>query len=175
MSTPDLWAVLHGIVFGGTFLLGFGAGFAALFSLRTEWMTEEGRSVRTNRLPTYAWIMAISVWAAVVAGTFFVYPTYRAPPPPGTTDLLAYPRSFLLADPGLAFWHHFGMEWKEHVSWLAPILATVVAFILTRYRNQIAQNAELRKAALLFYFFAFTASGIGGLLGAFINKAVPIP
>ena len=67
------------------------------------------------------------------------------------------------------------MEWKEHVAWLAPILATVVAFILTRYRDQIAHDAELRKAALLFYFFAFSASGIAGLLGAFINKAVPIP
>ncbi len=175
MSTPDLWAVVHGIVFGGMFLLGFGAGFAALFSLRAEWMTGEGRSVRAHRLPTYAWIMAVSVWLAVVVGTFLVYPAYRAAPPPGTTDLSAYPRSLLLADSSLAIWHHFGMEWKEHVSWLAPTLATVVAFILTRYRNQIAHDPEMRKAALLVYFFAFTAAGIAGLLGAFINKAAPIP
>ena len=66
-----------------------------------------------------------------------VYPTYRAPPPEGTSDLTDYPRSFLLSDTTLEVWHEFGMEWKEHVAWLAAILATVAAFMRknTSYRQ----------------------------------------
>lgn len=26
-------------------------------------------------------------------------------------------------------WHDFGMEWKEHVGWLVPLLLTAVAFL----------------------------------------------
>lgn len=40
------------------------------------------------------------------------------------------PGSILLANPATKDWHNFAMEWKEHIAWLAPILATVVAFIV---------------------------------------------
>ena len=174
MSNTEVWTVIHGMVFGSVFLLGFSAGFAGLLSLRTEWTTVEGRAVRARRLPIYAWIMAGSLWPTVVAGTFMVYPTYRAPPPPGTVELAEYPRSFLLADPALEVWHHIGMEWKEHVAWLAPILATAAAFIVTRYRRQLAEDTEIRNAAIILFTSAFIAAGIAGLFGALINKAAPI-
>jgi hypothetical protein len=175
MSETGVWTVVHGMVFGGIFLLGFSAGFVALFSLRTEWTTEEGRAVRARRLPTYAWIMAGSLWFTVLSGALMVYPTYRAPPPEGASDLTEYPRSFLLSDTKLEFWHEFGMEWKEHVAWLAAILATVAAFIVTRYRGQLGEDTEIRKATIRLYCLAFVAAGTAGLLGALINKAAPIP
>ena len=108
-------------------------------------------------------------------GTLLVYPTYRAPPPDGIIDLADYPRSFLVADPSRSMWHHFGMEWKEHVAWLAPMLATTAAFVVTRYRMQLAKDATIRKAAIMLFTFAFFAAGVAGLLGALINKAAPIP
>jgi hypothetical protein len=175
MSETGVWTVVHGMVFGSIFLLGFSAGFVALFSLRTEWTTEEGRAVRARRLPIYAWIMAGSLWLTVLSGALMVYPTYRAPPPEGTSDLSDFPRSYLLSDPELEFWHEFGMEWKEHVAWLAAILATVAAFIVTRYRGQLGEDTEIRKAAIRLYCLAFVAAGTAGLLGALINKAAPIP
>jgi hypothetical protein len=175
MSETGIWTVVHGMVFGGIFLLGFSAGFVALFSLRTEWTTEEGRAVRARRLPTYAWIMAGSLWLTVLSGALMVYPTYRAPPPEGTSDLTEYPQSFLLSDTTLEVWHEFGMEWKEHVAWLSAILATVAAFIVTRYRGQLGEDTEIRKATIRLYCLAFVAAGTAGLLGALINKAAPIP
>ena len=175
MSDIAIWTVIHGMVFGSIFLLGFSAGFVALYSLRTEWTTVEGRSVRANRLPVYAWLMAVSLWLTVLSGTLMVYPTYRAPMPDDTKDISKYPREFLLADPSTAGWHRFGMEWKEHVAWLAPILATAAAFIVTRYRKQLAGDAPIRRASNVLLTLAFVAAGVAGLLGALINKAAPIP
>jgi phosphoglycerol transferase MdoB-like AlkP superfamily enzyme len=175
MSDTAVWTVVHGMVFGSVFLLGFSAGFVALFPLRTEWTTAEGRELGARRLPIYSWIMACSLWLTVVTGTLMVYPTYRASPPDGIVELADYPRSLLLEDPALSVWHHFGMEWKEHIAWLAPILVTVAAFIVTRYRMQLAEDAEIRKAVIMLFTFAFFAAGVAGLLGALINKVAPIP
>jgi len=41
-------------------------------------------------------------------------------------------------------WHDFGMEWKEHVGWLVPFLATAVAFIVLRHRRLLAEDQHLR-------------------------------
>ena len=68
-----------------------------------------------------------------------------------------------------------GMEWKEHVAWLSAILATVAAFIVTRYRGQLGDDTEIRRATIRLYCLAFAAAGTAGLLGALINKAAPIP
>ncbi|MGI9518469.1 MAG: hypothetical protein ACR2NP_15545 [Pirellulaceae bacterium] len=175
MSEVGFLTVVHGMVFGSVFLLGFSAGLVALYSLRTAWTTPEGRLVRARRLPTYTWIMAASLWFTVLSGTFMVYPTYRAPAPGGTTELEDYPREYLLADSDRAFWHTFGMEWKEHVAWLAPILATAAAFVIALYRDQLADDIPVRRMATLLLCFAFVAAGTAGLLGALVNKAAPIP
>ena len=130
---------------------------------------------RTKSHTSAPWLMAGSLWLTVATGTLMVYPTYRAQPPAGTVELAQYPRWFLLADPSLAGWHQIGMEWKEHIAWLAPILATTAAFVVTRYRSQLAEDAEIRRAAILLFTLAFISAGIAGLLGALINKAAPIP
>ena len=95
-------------------------------------MTVEGIKERLTRMKAGLWIMAFAAWGAVITGTFIVYPWYR--------DAAATsPKSLLLANAGTALWHNFGMEWKEHVGWIAPIAATVVAFIVMRYGSQLKE------------------------------------
>lgn len=174
LTNREVWTVLHGMLFGGAFLLAFAGGLAGLFSLRPEWVTVAGLKERMFRLKVGLWSMAAIAWATVIAGTFAVYPWYRANPPEGTTDLTAYPRCLLLADPARAQWHKFGMEWKEHVGWLVPIAATVVAFAVTYYGPTLARKTGERRALLVFYIIAFATAAVAGILGAFINKVAPI-
>jgi len=162
------------MILGALFLLSFAGGLAGLYSMRPEWITVSGINERIRRLDVGTWLMAVVAWLTVFTGTYIVYPWYRAKPPEGQTDLLAYPRSFLLSMPDLAEWHRFGMEWKEHVAWFAPILATVVAFVVWRYGEQIAENPKLRNALMVFFVLAFAAAAIAGLLGALITKAAPV-
>jgi hypothetical protein len=117
--------------------------------------------------------MAITAWLTVITGTYIVYPWYRAKPI-ADVNLSQFPRSLLLSDPNTSGWHTFGMEWKEHVCWLAPILATAVAYIVTIYGVKLAQEKKLRTALLILLTIAFITAGIAGLFGAFITKAAPI-
>jgi len=137
-------------------------------------MTAEGMQTRVRRMKTGLWIMVIAVWLTVISGTFIVYPWYRAAPPEGTSDLSAYPRSLLLSDPTTAGWHRFGMEWKEHVGWLAPIAATVVAAVLTYYGPEIARRVGERRVVAIFFIVAFLTAAAAGAFGAFITKAAPV-
>jgi hypothetical protein len=82
------------------------------------------------RLKLGAWGMTIAAWLTVITGTWIVYPWYRAKLP-ADADLHFFPRAYLLAEPQRAGWHTFGMEWKEHVAWLAPILATAVLYVIS--------------------------------------------
>ncbi|MGH2627563.1 MAG: hypothetical protein ACRDHY_13040, partial [Anaerolineales bacterium] len=127
ISSRELWTVIHGMTFGALFLLAFAGGLAGLYSLRPAWVTVERLKERLSRLKIGMWVMAAVAWATVLTRTYIVYPWYRAAPPEGTVDLTSYPRSLLLSSPATSLWHTFGMEWKEHVAWLSPILATVVA------------------------------------------------
>jgi hypothetical protein len=174
LTNRETWTALHGMVFGSLFLLAFGGGLAGLWSLRPEWITVKGLRERMFRLKVGVIGMAVVAWVTVVTGTWIVYPWYRDPPPQGTADLEAYPRAFLLADERLDGWHEFGMEWKEHVAWIAPILATAVAFIVLYYGNQLIVDSRLRYITMGLFVLAFATAGIAGLLGAFITKAAPI-
>jgi hypothetical protein len=174
ISMREAWTVIHGMLFGAAFLLAFAGGLAGLYSLRPAWVTVAGTQERLRRLQIGLWGMAAIAWATVISGTYIVYPWYRATPLAGTSDVSAYPRSLLLSSESTAQWHTFGMEWKEHVSWLAPIAATVVAFAVTYYGQTLAQKANERRALLIFYLIAFLTAGIAGVFGAFINKVAPI-
>ena len=118
--------------------------------------------------------MAAIAWLTVITGTWIVYPWYRAAPPAGTEDLTDYPRSLLLSDPDTDQWHKFGMEWKEHVAWVSPILATAVAFIVLYYGKQLIVDKNLRYASIVLWVLAFASAAVAGLLGAFITKSAPI-
>ncbi|MBI2873776.1 MAG: hypothetical protein HYY09_01690 [Firmicutes bacterium] len=173
ISSRELWTVIHGIGVGTLFLLAFAGGLAGLYSLRPEWLTVSGLDERLRRLRAGTWVMAAMAWLTVITGTYIVYPWYRAKPPAGA-DLLHYPRSFLLANPNTAFWHKFGMEWKEHVAWLAPILATAVAYIVFRYGARISNDPKLRRALIVIFSIAFGTAAVAGLFGAFLNKVAPL-
>ena len=179
LTNRELFTVLHGLVLGTLFLLAFGGGVAGLYSLRERLLTAEGVQERMPRLLIGTWVMAIVAWLTVITGTFIAYPWYRAALPPGVdpkdpSQLADYPRFLLLAQEKTAGWHEFGMEWKEHVAWMAPFLATAVAFAVLYYGAQLVRRNEIRKAVIVFFTLAFVAAGIAGLFGAFITKAAPV-
>ncbi|MEX1171965.1 MAG: hypothetical protein WEG56_05060 [Chloroflexota bacterium] len=179
LTERELYTVIHGLGLGTLFLLAFGGGLAGIYSLRERLLTAEGVQERMPRLLIGTWVMAIVAWLTVLTGTFIAYPWYRATPPEGTdlTDpaaLVDFPRYLLLAQEKTAEWHHFGMEWKEHVAWIAPFLATAVAFAVMYYGAQLMRRGDVRRAVLVFFVLAFAAAGVAGLFGAFITKAAPV-
>lgn len=174
VSERELWTVIHGMGLGAVFLLGFGGGLAGLWSLRERLLTAEGLAERMPRIRLGTAVMAIAAWLTVFSGTFIVYPWYRAEPPEGTTDLTDFPRYLLLSSESTAGWHEFGMEWKEHVAWIAPFLATAVAFVVLYYGAQLIRRPELRWPLIIVFTLAFAAAGVAGLFGAFITKAAPL-
>jgi lipopolysaccharide export LptBFGC system permease protein LptF len=179
LTERELYTVLHGLVLGTLFLLAFGGGLAGLWSLRERLVTPEGVAERTPRLLIGTSVMAVVAWLTVITGTFIAYPWYRARPPEGTdladpARLADYPRYLLLAQEKTAQWHEFGMEWKEHVAWIAPFLATAVAFAVIYYGVQLVRRNEIRRAVIVFFVLAFLAAGVAGLFGAFITKAAPV-
>jgi hypothetical protein len=167
------WTLVHGMVIGSAFLLAFAGGLAGFYSLRPAWLTPVGLKERIIRLDIGTTVMAVAAWLTVITGTWVVYPWYRAKPPAGA-DLADYPRSFLLADASLKEWHHFGMEWKEHVAWIAPMLATVVAFGAIYYGRRLAYEPGIRRLLLTIFIAAFATAAVAGLFGALITKAAPI-
>ncbi len=176
----ELWTVLHGLGLGTLFLLAFGGGLAGLYSLKPQLLTEEGIAERTPRLLLGSLVMAIVAWATVISGTFIAYPWYRATPPEGLDQavqseaLRDFPRYWLLASDKTAEWHKLGMEWKEHVAWIAPFLATAVAFAVIYYGPRLIRHQDIRWALFILFILAFAAAGVAGLFGAFITKAAPI-
>jgi hypothetical protein len=167
LTPRETWTVIHGMVLGATFLLAFAGGLAGLYSLRPDLVTVSGIRERLPRLEIGTWVMALVAWLTVITGTWIVYPWYRAP-------VKTSPRSLLLADPARAEWHNFGMEWKEHIAWFAPILATAVAFVVFYYGPQLAKEHGMRKVLIALFILAFATAGVAGLFGAFINKVAPI-
>ncbi len=167
LTDRETWAALHGMIFGALFLLAFAGAFAGLYSLRPELVTPQGIIERTRRLVAGTWAMAIIAWATVITGSWIVYPWYRAKDP-------SSPKSTLLANVDTAQWHNFGMEWKEHIAWIAPILATTVALVVTYYGRDLVKNEGVRRVVIVVLVAAFACAAVAGMLGAFITKAAPV-
>ena len=167
LISRETWGLVHGMGFGALFLLAFAGGLAELHLLRPTTETPSGLRTSARRIGLGVTSMAVVAWATVITGTWVVYPWYRERVPTS-------PRSVLLADPSTAFWHTFGMEWKEHVAWLSPMLATVVAFIVVYYGSALARNDRLRRTAMTLFILAFAVAAVAGALGALITKAAPV-
>jgi len=163
----EWWGLIHGMGFGALFLLAFAGGLAGLYSLRPALVTEAGIAERMRRLRIGVVAMAVAAWGTVLTGTWVVYPWYREKTP-------ASPRSQLLADPATADWHSFGMEWKEHIAWLSPMLATAVAFIVIYYGRNLIRHDRVRRTAMLLLVLAFAFAAVAGAFGAFITKVAPV-
>jgi hypothetical protein len=174
MNGREVWTVIHGMVFGFIFLLGFSGAIYGLYSLKANWGTEEGNAKNARFLKTYMWILAVLVWAAVFTGAYIVYPWYRATPPAGTYDLSTFPRYMLISSASTEWWHEFGMEWKEHVAFLAPMAATVAAFAVSYYGPMLARRTSERRAVMIFFIAAFATAAAAGLFGALITKVAPV-
>ena len=174
MSDRELWAVFHGMFFGAAFLLAFAGGLAGLWSFRRELVTAEGIQERLRRLQLGVWSMAVLAWVTVMTGTYVVYPWYRATPPEGTTDLSSFPRSLLLSDPDTDLWHKFAFEWKEHIAFVTPMLATAVALLVTYYGTRLVTNDRIRWTLIGMFVAAFAAAALAGGLGALVTKIAPI-
>ena len=173
-TVRELWAAFHGMGLGAVYLLMSPGIIYIMWSLKPGWATETAAATQVSILKAGTVIMAVIMWLTVIIGTYVVYPWYRAKPPAGVTDLIDYPRYFLLANPNLAAWHNFGMEWKEHVAWLVPILATAIAAVVYQYGPKLIEEEQLRKGLIIIMIIAFGIAGIVGLLGAFITKAAPL-
>ena len=176
LTTREYWTSLHGMILGAGFLLAFTGSAVSLWMLRPESTTPAGRVSGTRILLAGTWLMALLAWATVIIGSFVIYPWYRATPAKGLAPaaLAAYPKNVLISKPETADWHEFGMEWKEHVGWLAPIFATAVAIVATRYRRTLADHAHLRQMMLVLLTASFFCAAVAGFFGAFINKMAPV-
>jgi heme A synthase len=172
-SGRSIWTMVHGIVLGGAALMGLAA---ALFSLRAM-RPSEGEVAGQNQARHLAWLMvavAAMAWLTVIVGTYVTFPPYRATPPEGLTDLVRYPRALLLSNPQTAWLHSFAMELKEHVPWIAAMLATAAAFVAVRYRSRLLADAALRRMTTTVVAICFALVAAVAILGVFVNKVAPL-
>lgn len=172
-SEESLWTMVHGIGLGGPALLALAATLFALYLMRGG--TAPGGTARVARPVAYLTAFsAVMLWLTTLVGTYIVFPVYRAAPPEGVTDLSQYPRSMLLADTSTAWLHAFAMETKEHLPFIAAILATAVAFVAWRYRERFLEDRALRRAGGVLLAACFVLVAYVSLLGVFINKVAPV-
>jgi hypothetical protein len=116
---------------------------------------------------------ALIAWLTVISGTWIIYPGYRAAPPEGAGDVTPYPKAALVGQSDTAFWHTFAMEWKEHIGWLTPFLATAVACAAVRHGELVRRDDRVRRALAGLFVLAFLTAVIAATAGAFINKVAP--
>ena len=172
-TNRSIWTMIHGIVLGGGALMGLAA---ALFSLRTM-RTADPSDVVQNQARALAWLtvfVAVVLWLTVLVGTYVNFPPYRATPPAGLSDLSQYPRSLIQSNPATVWLHAFAMEIKEHVPWIAAMLATAVAFVGVRYRSRLLTDSQLRGMATTVLVICFVLVAFVAILGVFINKVAPL-
>ncbi|SEG60324.1 hypothetical protein SAMN05421819_3720 [Bryocella elongata] len=164
---------IHGLLFGSLFLIAIAATVLEL--LRQQVMVRPAELTPLGRFfERAAYIkMAAFGWIAVLLGTYVIYPWYRAKPPAGA-NLADYPRSLLLSSPNTAAWHSFGMEWKEHAGWIAPIVATMLAVVMIRHAAALRVDKRLGRAVLTFACAGLLATAVAGFFGAMLDKTAPV-
>lgn len=174
ISLRALITLVHGMLFGAFFLM---AIYGIVLDLNRSAFVEQPAKLTPQgyaRERLYLICMVGLGWAAVLTGAYLIYPWYRAVPPAGVTDLALYPRYLLKSSATTAGWHDLGMEWKEHVAWIAPIAMTMVAYVFAKYRWSMREHAKIRAAVLVFALVALAAAGIAGFFGAMLNKYAPV-
>ena len=86
----------------------------------------------------------------------------------------AYPRALIRSNPATAWLHSFAMETKEHVPWIAAMLATAVAAVCLRYRSQVLSDRRLNGMAMTLVTICLLLVAYAGVLGVFVNKVAPL-
>lgn len=171
-SDRSVWTMVHGIVLGGGALLALSAALYHLCAMRTPGRVDEPR--RDRALSLLLVMIAVLLWLAVIGGTYIVFPLYRATPPEGLADLGQYPRALLMGNSETRWLHAFAMEIKEHVPWIAAMLATAAAFIGMRYQKRLSTDPGLRGTITAFTAIEFALVACVALLGVFVNKVAPL-
>jgi hypothetical protein len=167
LTTREIWALVHGLVIGGPFLLAFAGTLVALHGLRSEYLTAEGVRERVTQLRLATGSMALMAWTIVLIGTWVLLPWYSEDDPDS-------PRSILLSDPGTRQWHEFADVWKTHVAYMSPILATTAAVLVAYYGRLLARDRTLRNLVLVLFLGAFAISSLAALIGSLVTRAAPI-
>jgi hypothetical protein len=173
ITSRSLWTLIHGMGFGTLYLLACSGAFVEFYR---RFIARTGTIITSDSpfLKIYLFAMTLFAWIAVLTGTYVVYPWYRATPPPGTADLSGYPQKLLMSHAATIGWHSMGMEWKEHVAWLVPIMITMAAVVVAQYGSDLRNHRRLRTAVLVMVLFSFVSAGLAGFWGAMINKYAPV-
>ncbi|HUY95570.1 MAG TPA: hypothetical protein VMU71_09735 [Terracidiphilus sp.] len=174
ISSHALWTLIHGMGFGGLYLLACSGAIVELWRRYSPSFPAPLTAGDEKFVRIYFATMAVLAWLAVLTGAYVVYPWYRAVPPAGTTSLAGFPQRLLLSRPSTAAWHSIGMEWKEHVAWLTPISITMAWAVVMRYGPNLKNHPSLRKAVLFFVAISMLAAGIAGFFGAEIDDHAPV-
>jgi hypothetical protein len=164
LTTRQLFFLTHSTL-GIIIVHAFGGGLGTLLTSGDSRMKDRIRKLSTAAL-------AVVAWLASGVGTWFGYAGYRAKMPPGG-NIEMYPREYLLHSPQLAFWETFAMEWKVHIGWTTPFLATAVAFTALRYRRRLVADRLVRKVMTIMLLFAFAGALVAAGLGAVVNVTAP--
>jgi hypothetical protein len=172
-SDRSLLTLLHGLVLSGGALALL---FVALFSLRVL-APADGEPVPERHSKALAWVTTSAVvllWMSVIGGTYIVFPMYRATPPDGIASLAEYPRALLTSNPDTRWLHSFGMEIKEHMPWIAAMVATAAAFVVRRRGTEALADGSLRQVVSTLLLIAIMLVSVVALLGVFVNKVAPL-
>jgi hypothetical protein len=174
ITTRELWTLIHGMGFGALYLLAGSGAVVALYRKRSVGTQDANAHGEVRFLAIYLSAMALLAWLTVLSGTYVIYPWYRAVPPAGAANLVAFSRALLLSRPETKQWHLIGMEWKEHVAWIVPIAITMAAAVVVKYGHDLRNHRQLRSAVLGFVAVSLAAAGIAGFFGAMLNKNAPV-
>ena len=174
MTTRGLWTLIHGMGFGGLYLLACSGVIVELWRRYSPDAETPVTARDETFLRIYIVLMAVLAWLSVLTGAYIVYPWYRAIAPAGTANLAGFPQLLLNSSPATSAWHSIGMEWKEHVAWLAPISITMAAGVVGKYGRGLRHHPQLRAAALCFVAVSLLAAGIAGFFGAEIDDHAPV-
>ena len=167
LTYHEIWALAHGMLIGGPFLLAFTGGLVALAGLRSDYLTAEGISASVKRLRLGTCGMAVMAWTIVLTGTWVLLPWYRDDKPDS-------PRSILLSSPDTRDWHEFADVWKTHIAFMAPILATTAAALVVYYGARLARDRTLRNLVLALFLGAFAVASLAALIGSLVTRAAPL-
>jgi hypothetical protein len=173
-SGRSVWTMIHGVLLGGGAMMGLAAALFALATVGAADVSPTAANERGRHLGSLLIFVAVALWLTVLVGTYVSFPAYRMTPPDGILDLREYPRALIQSNVRTAWLHSFGMEIKEHVPWIAAMLATAVAFTSVRYRAQFVSDRGIRRTAMAMLTICFVLVATVCLLGVFINKVAPL-
>jgi hypothetical protein len=173
ISARGLWTLIHGMGFGALYLLACSGAIVELWRRYGKAAAPVTASDEAF-LRVYFGAMTLLAWLTVFTGAYVIYPWYRAAAPAGTVKLAGFSQALLQSSPATSAWHSIGMEWKEHVAWLAPISITMASAVFVKYGRSIQTQPQLRNAVMYFVVVSFLTAGIAGFFGAMIDKKAPV-